>query len=118
MTEGLGLPDLLRRLRAEILESQENAKHDSSGPFFEVTEVALEAHVVVTERDQANGGFDIKVVAMGGEAELQRERLHKVTLTLKPRAHFDTRGLLIANNIPRSATDPISVVDVIRDIDS
>ena len=101
MAEGLGLAELVRNLRAEVAESRrDRAAPGEGGPWFEITEVALEAHVVITQRDQAHGGFDVKILAVGGESEVQHERVHKIVLTLKPQPRFNPARVLIQNMVP------------------
>lgn len=84
MAEGLGLNELIQQLRAELAVAQQETNRPEGAPFFDVTGVTLEAHVVVTEKDAVKGGFDIKVITLGSTMAVETQRVHRVAITLAP----------------------------------
>ncbi|MBN1177751.1 MAG: hypothetical protein JXD18_00955 [Anaerolineae bacterium] len=80
MAEKIGLHELLKQLRAELMEET-----PSTDKLFFVEGAEIELYVTATR--EAQGGIDISVLTFGGleaGASTGREQGHKVTLKLKP----------------------------------
>jgi hypothetical protein len=82
MTASIGLKDLVTRTRDELVALDAAARE--AGPTFQVEEVVVEVHVVVTKAVEGQAGFDLKVVTVGGKGQYQQNEVHKVTVRLKP----------------------------------
>jgi hypothetical protein len=84
----LSLKELIRRVQAELVESQHERESRGEAALFEVESLTLEVNFVVTKSKGASGGFDFRVLTFGGikaggDIERQEQQTHKIILSLK-----------------------------------
>jgi hypothetical protein len=76
--EGLGVAELINRVKAELMLTEK----DGSAPMFKVKNFDLEINFIVKSRQKAQGGFEYKVITVGGETEASNEKVQKITLRM------------------------------------
>jgi len=81
--ENLGIKKLLQAVRQELIESQEEREKKGLTPLFVVDNLKIEVNFVVEHAKGVTGGFDLKVVEVGGNLSYSSQQVHKITLELK-----------------------------------
>lgn len=90
----LFIGELIRQVQNELVESQSQREAEGKSAIFEVESLTIEVNFVVSASSTGKGGFDLKILTLGGEKMYKDEQVHKITLTLKSlQAEEDTWGL-------------------------
>lgn len=97
-TKSLFIKDLIRRVQQELLESQKERIANGEPAIFQVEKMTIEVNFVVSQSSEAKGGFDFKLITIGGikiggSKEYQQEQIHKITLSLTAVHGEDISGL-------------------------
>jgi len=102
LDEGLGISDLIARVRQELAESEKRRINEEKAALFNVKSFDLEIGFVVRAQRTEKGGVEYRFVAVEGESTLSSERIQRVMLhmqAVEPRkgsvsesAAFDTTG--------------------------
>ena len=79
----MNLSDVLEKVRDELEECDQRRIRDKKPALFELQEFALELKVVVIESETAQGGFDVKVLSLGGSGSQQTETVQIIRLTYR-----------------------------------
>jgi len=82
MDDEVSVKELIQRISADLLESEEERTAGGRRAVFEVSELTIELSFVVSRSRQGQGGIDLKVVSMGGQADRGDERTKRMTLPL------------------------------------
>lgn len=83
----LFIMDLIRQIQSELIESQRQREQEGLSALFEVESLTVEAQFIATDSSKEKGGFDLKILTLGGESTYSSEQVHKITLTLKTTPH-------------------------------
>ena len=90
----LFIGELIRQVQRELIESQSQRESEGQTALFEVESLTVEAHFVVSNSTTSKGGFDLKIITLGGEKAYKEEQVHKISLKLKTLpAEEDNLGL-------------------------
>lgn len=89
----LFIGELIRQVQNELIESQTQRELEGQSALFEVESLTVEVHFVVSSSSTGKGGFDLKIITLGGEKAYKEEQIHKITLTLKSISPEDNFGL-------------------------
>jgi hypothetical protein len=90
----LFIGELIRRVQDELVESQIQRESEGMTALFEVESLTVEVNFVVSASSTGKGGFDLKILTLGGENLYKEDQVHKITLTLKALSpEEDTLGL-------------------------
>ncbi|WP_299739046.1 trypco2 family protein [uncultured Roseobacter sp.] len=73
----IGLKDLIFQVRQDLLDVEQTVKGD--GRLF-VKEIVFELHTVAVEKSGTKGGFDLKVITLGGDQATEHTQIHKITV--------------------------------------
>ena len=84
--QGLGVTELIKRVRDELAASEKDIQTHNEAALFEVKRFDLEISFVVTASSTVQGGFDYKVVTADSHSDTGSQRVQKLTL------HFDAIG--------------------------
>ncbi|MDT4292329.1 trypco2 family protein [Methylomonas sp. MO1] len=76
------IKNLIRQVHRELLESQQDREAAGEAPIFYVEKMQIEVNFIVSETDEANGGFDFKIITSDIKGVFNRQQIHKVTLSL------------------------------------
>jgi Trypsin-co-occurring domain 2 len=111
----LSLKTLIREVHKELLSARIERQERNEQPIFEVESLTLEVHFVAIQSKEAKGGFEFKVLTLGGlnvggGGSLSEQQVHKVTLNLKSVPYeSDFSQLEFADSVaafrPRESTD-------------
>ena len=82
MDTELGLSDLLREVRRELLKAASEHLDDRDSPLFRVNNVTLTANVMIREVDSGSGGVDLKLVAVKMSDHLEMQKVHSIVVEL------------------------------------
>ncbi len=91
MEGGLSLSDFIAGVKKELIQASKNGANE---PFFELTEVELEANFVLGLSATAKGGLDFFVKLEGTTSGTQT---HRVKIKLKPIERKPT-GIVLSSN--------------------
>jgi hypothetical protein len=85
----IGLAEMLRSLRYELLEAQKNVSASSKPALLDLGEAEVEIKFTVAKGVKGKLGADVHffAVEVGGKYEL--EEVHTLTLKLKPATNAD-----------------------------
>jgi len=81
--EPLFIGELIRQVQRELIDSQVQRESEGQSALFEVESLTVEVHFVASSSSTGKGGFDLKILTLGGEKAYKEEQVHKITLTLK-----------------------------------
>lgn len=79
-SEGLGVKDLIEKVKAELIETEQNQIKSNQAALFEIKDFDLEINFVVSTRHTGTGKLEYNVVTVGGETEVSSERIQKINL--------------------------------------
>jgi hypothetical protein len=79
----LNLVDLVTSIRDELEQADKARLVSGKAALFQLSGLELELNFVVSETAGAKGGFDIKVLSVGGDVSVRTEEVHKVKLTFE-----------------------------------
>ena len=82
MDDDVSVKELIQRISEDLLESEQERTAGGRRAVFEVAELTIELSFVVSRSRQGQGGIDLKVVSVGGQAERGDERTQRMTLRL------------------------------------
>ena len=77
---GLGLDELVLAVRRELANLERKEIESGIAPLFQLDELELEINFSVVHSKDGHGGFDLKVVSLGGSMGLQSSETQRVTL--------------------------------------
>ena len=80
--EDPSLKDIIRRISAELIESQDERRRSGEAAVFEVSSLDIELNFVVTNSRSGNLGMDLKVVKGGGERRYDEQQVQRLVLHL------------------------------------
>jgi hypothetical protein len=81
--EGLGIQELVRRVQAEVEQSEDSRIRSGIAPLFELNDFDLEINFVVKTRTTAQGELEYHFVTVNSESEVSSEKTQKITLRMK-----------------------------------
>jgi hypothetical protein len=87
----LTISNLVAAVRDELDKIEAERQAAARKPLFRLSKMEINVQFVVTVDETVKGGFDLKVVSVGGEREASSERTQSVTLTYDVLQNF--RGL-------------------------
>lgn len=76
----LDLATLIAAIRTDLERAEAARRQASVPPLFRMSEMELELNFVVTRTTTGKGGIDFKVLSLGGEREVAREQVQKISL--------------------------------------
>ena len=79
----LSIKELVRRVQTELIASEAERQASKQEPLFEVEKLTIEINFVVTRTTNAKGGFDFKLVTIGGDKTYEDQQGQKITRELK-----------------------------------
>lgn len=82
MDDDVSVKELIQRISEDLLESEQERTAGGRRAVFEVAELTIELAFVVSRSRQGQGGIDLKVLSVGGEAGRGDERTQRMTLRL------------------------------------
>lgn len=77
------LSELIEHVRNELVAADLKRQEEGRESLLELDQLQIEIHFVVTSTDKVKGGFDLKVLSLGGEDEYREEEVQTVRVTLK-----------------------------------
>lgn len=77
MTESIGLKELVQRTVNDLLEVERERESNGKGRLH-VREVVFEINTIAVEKTGATGGFDLKVLTVGGDIVDEQRYIHKI----------------------------------------
>jgi Trypsin-co-occurring domain 2 len=80
--DDVSVKELIQRISEDLLESEQERTASGRRAVFEVAELTIELSFVVSRSRQGQGGIDLKVVSVGGQADRADERTQRMTLRL------------------------------------
>jgi hypothetical protein len=92
--DSLFIKDLIRQVQKELVESQREREAAAEDPIFRVDGLTIEANFVVSRTGGAKGGLDFKIITLGGSRDIERQQVHKLTLTLTAEAAEGDREII------------------------
>ena len=84
----IGIGELLRRIQQELIMSQKERIRSGTEPLFETESCEVEMKCIVKKLEKGSGKVDFKIIAVGGDEEIAKERIHTIKLNFKV-AHTD-----------------------------
>jgi len=86
-TNSLFIKELIRKVQQELIDSKEERERKGEKAIFQVEKMEIEVNFVVIESANAKGGFDFKILTIGGInlagiKEYEKQKAHKITLHL------------------------------------
>ncbi len=82
--EGLGLQPFLEQLRVELEAAATSVESKDKKPLLYLDEAQVEIQFVVEHSKEGKGGFDLKVVSIGGGKSSTQSETHTLRVTLRP----------------------------------
>jgi hypothetical protein len=82
MTVEIDFERFIAAVQDQLVRAQRNREYQGIAPLFMVDSLEIEASVALVENRSVSGGFDIKVIALGGEASKQHQSTHTIRLKL------------------------------------
>lgn len=77
----LSISNLVTAVRDELERVEAERKVKGRQPLFQLSKMEINVQFVATVNETIKGGFDLQVVAVGGEREATTEKTQSVTLT-------------------------------------
>lgn len=78
----LGLSQLINQVKAELVDSQKESIKSGNPPMFRIKRVEVEVRFTVREVAKADGGIDLKLVALKAGEEAESTHIHSVTVEM------------------------------------
>ncbi|MFX0137178.1 MAG: trypco2 family protein [Candidatus Hodarchaeota archaeon] len=78
--EGLGIKDLVRRVKQELYEAEEEMRKNHEIPLFELKDFDLEISFMVQAQSTQKGKVEYHFVAVDNEIQTGSERIQKIKL--------------------------------------
>lgn len=78
--EGLGIKDLVRRVKQELYEAEEEMRKNQEIPLFELKDFDLEISFMVQAQSTQKGKIEYHFVAVDNEIQTGSERIQKIKL--------------------------------------
>lgn len=98
----ISLSDMTRALRAELDKMRTNLEESGTAPLLFLEQAEVELTFVAERAKTKSGGFDLKVVTLGGEIANSDAVTQKLKLVMKPkqgtREDDDDTGVGIAGS--------------------
>jgi hypothetical protein len=76
----LNLIELVSAIRDELEQLDKARTEAGRQALFHLSAMELELNFIVEENSSAKGGFDIKVVSLGGDVGIRTEQIQKAVL--------------------------------------
>lgn len=110
--DSLSIKRLLQKVRQELIESQKETEKSGQKALFVVDRLDLEINFVVTKTTEAQGGFAIQVLTLGGRRAHEHQETHRITLSLRantgdeaPAKNEDSIQLISRGDSSNTGTD-------------
>lgn len=78
--EGLGIKDLVRRVKLELYEAEEEMRRNQEIPLFELKDLDLEISFMIQARSTRKGKVEYHFVAVDNEIQTGSERIQRIKL--------------------------------------
>lgn len=78
----IAIPEILKSLETELINSQQNREEEGRSPFFSVNSVSIELSVMVKKTESLEGGLKCTLFALTGKKQDENQNTHKVTINL------------------------------------
>ncbi len=108
----LGLKELISQARSELLALEKESAALGINPIVKLDSLTVEANIVVEKSTATKGGFDIKVVSVGGGENFSETQTHKITVGLSvPKDLFahGVKSVLVENTPDEDPFDPTKI---------
>ncbi len=79
----MNIKNLVTSLRQQLIEVDSERIMEGGAPLLELEKIELEVNVTVTESTDAKGGFDIKVLTLGGGESESKSEVHRVKVVYR-----------------------------------
>jgi hypothetical protein len=102
----LNLIELVSAIRDELEHLDKARTEAGRKALFHLSAMELELNFIVEENSSAKGGFDIKVVSLGGDVGIRTEQIQKAVLKFNvPSSAMNVLGYQLYN-IPKDEVPP------------
>ncbi len=78
--EGLGIRELIRTVKLELQETEEQGRTNKEAALFQLKDFDLEINFIVHSHSKGKAGVDYHFVAVGAETEVGLEEIQKIKL--------------------------------------
>jgi Trypsin-co-occurring domain 2 len=89
----LNLTELVTAVRDQLEELDRARILAEKPPLFHLSRMELELAFTVVESDAIKGGFDLKVVSLGGQTSLRSEQIQRIKLSFEVPAEAIKAGV-------------------------
>jgi hypothetical protein len=88
------LVGIVSHVRDQLEELDRQRQDAGKEALFQLSALELEFHFAVIEDTSAKGGFDLKIVSLGGSTDLKAEEVQKVRIKFDVASEASTAGRL------------------------
>jgi len=81
--ERFEIKDVIQSIHTQLIQSQKEREEAGRSPLFVVKSFDLELQAIITQENKASGKAEVKVLALGREDSINRERTTKITLHME-----------------------------------
>jgi len=102
--EGLGITDLIRKVKQELAAADEQARQNREAALFQMKDFDLELSFMVQARSVTHGKVNYELVAVDSETQTGSERVQKIRLhmtTVTPEHHVEAARAPSPDSRPR-----------------
>lgn len=78
----LGLSELISQVKSELVDSQRESAKSKVPPMFRVRSVTVQVKFTVREVAKADGGVDLKLIALKSGEEAESSHIHSITVEM------------------------------------
>ena len=78
----LGIADLIHKVRSELIAAQNRMESEGRPALFVTRQLDIEISFVIEESSSTEGGFDLKIVTLGGARDYSASSIQKIRLQL------------------------------------
>jgi hypothetical protein len=77
------IKDVISKVREELVAADAERRHRGDEALLRLKNVDIEIHFTVERTDALKGGFDLKVVSLGGKEQYREEEVQTIRVTLE-----------------------------------